>query len=372
MSARPRIVIANAYSRTNSGDGLLVDETARLAREAVPDAHLSLIAMAPSTFPEFAGTLNPVSGPSDHMSWHRIARVALSGLPHPAARRVLAEADLVLAVGGGYLRADTPAAALKSLISQASQAPRRDSPPYVYLPQSIGPLPPRVLRTSFERLTRAETVFVRDDRSFAECRAHGFPVVRAPDLAVLAIAERWSARPVRDRPTARPVRVGLVARNLPDRHGYWEKVRRVAAMPGVELLVQSAGRGNDDPAFYASLGLPGPHRLLRDALASDLPPDVTIAVRMHGALESILAGVPAVHLSYERKGWGAYADLGVSEFVHHAWRFDADRVATQAHDLAIDPTHYWTSIEARIPALRRERADLVTAIRAAATARRRA
>lgn len=370
MNRPPRIVIANAYSRTNSGDGLLVDESARLALEAFPSAELSLIAMAPSSFPEYPHALNPVSGPSEDMPWHRVARVFLTRLPHPAVRDLLRDADLVLAVGGGYLRANTPVAALKSLISHASQAPRREAPPYIYLPQSIGPLPPRGLHTSFERLKRAERVYVRDDRSLAECLQHGFPAVRAPDLAVMAIADRWSGTSLDDQNRSRPARIGLVARSLPDRHGYVDKVRHLAALPGVELLVQSAGRGNDDPSFYESIGRPGPHRTLKEALASADRPDVTISVRMHGALESILAGVPSVHLSYERKGWGAFEDLGVGEYVHHAWRFDGDDVMGQALEIADRPDAFWKQIEASIPRLRVARGALTRAIRDATPGRR--
>jgi len=69
-------------------------------------------------------------------------------------------------------------------------------------------------------------------------------------------------------------------------------------------------------------------------------------VRLHGAIAALLAGRPAIHLAYERKGWGAYQDLGLDEFVHDARTFDPAAVAAQTRALAADPAPFRARIEA--------------------------
>ncbi|OII38156.1 hypothetical protein BIU98_14880 [Curtobacterium sp. MMLR14_010] len=113
------------------------------------------------------------------------------------------------------------------------------------------------------------------------------------------------------------------------------------------LLVQSTGRGNDDPAFYNDLGFDGIFPTLQQQLLSEARPSVVISVRLHGSLQSLRAGVPTIHLSYERKGWGAFEDLGLSEYVHNARNFSAERVAEQALNLRETSAAYWRAVAGR-------------------------
>jgi len=66
-----------------------------------------------------------------------------------------------------------------------------------------------------------------------------------------------------------------------------------------------------------------------------------VSVRLHGAIAALLAGIPAIHLAYERKGWGAYEDLGLREYVHDARTFDPALVARQAEELSVNPAPLW-------------------------------
>lgn len=364
MSHEKRAVILDAYRRSNAGDGLLVDEAIKLVREAVPGIDVRLISMDPSGFPEYPNGLHPVSGTRGRMTpWDLLLRLA-TGRPHPDVSRAINEADVAVAVGGGYLRADGISAALKSYLSHMVQAPTsRGRTPYVYLPQSIGPLPPRWAPYGVWRLKRAGTIFVRDDRSAAELSRFGVSTVRMPDLAVVALA----TNPDRARRDAAHKGVGLVARAIEVRGGaYRSRLEELHRLLDPEILVQSEGAGNDDPSFYRSLGWHGTHRGLVSAVNSSSTPAVVVSVRLHGALQSILSGVPSVHLSYERKGWGAYEDLGLSDFVHNAWTFDPARVAVQVQDLSRDPSSYWARVDERLPRIRGERARIIEAIHDAA------
>lgn len=356
-----KAVILDAYRRSNAGDGLLVDEAFGLVNEAFPGISTTLISMEPSSFPEYGPGLHPIAGTSERMQPTNLLARLLTARPHPAVTAAIEDADIAVAVGGGYIRGDRPSAAAKSFLSHMVQAPsRRTRTPYVYLPQSIGPLPSRLIPFGTSRLSRAQAVFVRDDRSYAELAERGIHSVRMPDLAAIAIGTaRLTPKAV--EPTSKPA---LIARALSgNESGYQSRLRELIRLIGPEILVQSSGAGNDDRAFYRAQGMGNGLRRTVEALESDRHPSVVTSVRLHGALQSILAGVPAVHLSYERKGWGAYEDLGIPAYVHNARRFDPALVARQVHDLTEDASAYWAAIFARRPALAAARAEILEAMR---------
>lgn len=356
-----RAVILDAYRRSNAGDGLLVDEAIGLVREAFPGISATLVSMEPSSFPEYGPGLHPIAGSHERMRPASLLARLLTARPHPAVAAAIEAADIAVAVGGGYIRADRPSAAAKSFLSHMVQAPtRRTGTPYVYLPQSIGPLPPRVVPFGAPRLARAHTVFVRDDRSYSELAARGIQSVRMPDLAAIAIGTT-PLDPRAAKPMSRP---GLIARALTGgESGYATRLGELMRLIDPEVLLQSSGAGNDDRAFYRRRGWGEGHRHTVEALESDDHPSVVASVRLHGALQSILAGVPAVHLSYERKGWGAFEDLGIQDYVHNARRFDPGLVAQQIRDLAEDASGYWAAIFDRRPALAVARTRIIETMR---------
>lgn len=99
--------------------------------------------------------------------------------------RGLGEYDLVVGVGGGYLRAGHPREALVTALAHGPQLWRagRVDVPAVYLPQSVGPFS-RGTRWVFRRLIgRLDRIYLRDDRSVEEAGAPRS--VRFPDLALL-------------------------------------------------------------------------------------------------------------------------------------------------------------------------------------------
>src|SRR5690606_35853568 len=165
------------------------------------------------------------------------------------------------------------------------------------------PLPPVPFRSIAQRLRNARIVYVRDDRSQQELRSVGVVAARMPDLAVLSLATSLPAPLLGNGP------VGLVARALDGKdRSYRARMLKLHQLLQPEILVQSRGRGNDDPTFYRSLGWNAEHRSMLDAVSGPAAPAAVVSVRLHGSLQAILAGVPSVHLSYERKGWGAYED----------------------------------------------------------------
>jgi hypothetical protein len=189
---------------------------------------------------------------------------------------------------------------------------------------------------------------------------------RRPDMAVFAIARRPGLLAAPRQNLAGSPR--LIARALKHRPkqsaAYGRKLAILSeAISDLKPALQSSGRGNDDAAFYRRMGWDTHVPFLRDLFDGPDFPSVVISVRLHGALEAIRAGAPAIHLSYERKGFGAYADLGISEFVHNVNTFDPELVIDQVSKLREDPSDYWSRIGARCEAIRDEYEELSTDLR---------
>ena len=158
------------------------------------------------------------------------------------------------------------------------------------------------------------------------------------------------------RHLSRPVSGGdggpavLVGRELTNGRPYEERLAALAARLGdVVWAAQAEGIGKkSDLSLYERLGVRSRGRLL-DVLSGR--PGVVVSTRLHGAIQALLAGVPAVHLGYERKSWSAYQDLGVSDYAHDARAFDPEEVAAQARALVADPSDFWKRIERQRPSL---------------------
>ncbi|WP_175965432.1 hypothetical protein [Burkholderia sp. BCC0322] len=59
-------------------------------------------------------------------------------------------------------------------------------------------------------------------------------------------------------------------------------------------------------------------------------PICVVSGRLHGALESVLQGRPAYHVSYARKGFGTYANQHLDDSVVNGAAFDPDLVAKKS------------------------------------------
>ncbi|MFW2271893.1 polysaccharide pyruvyl transferase family protein [Burkholderia orbicola] len=379
MMHRPaHVALLHAYSARNSGDGLLVDLSVALLRDAFgTDTHVSIVAADPASFPGYRD-VHPApvlaAGGAGRLIGAAMAALPVGANPALAGlRALLRRADLIVGVGGGYLRARNAIEALKLEAGHLVQmrAARAAGKPVVYLSQSIGPAAgsPALAGHLTSLLAGFNAVFVRDDRSAALLAANA-NTRRAPDLAVLEFARRAHDFRARTRAAAStPAHVAFVLRRPPA----WNDaqcarylaatdalIERLGTLCRITFAVQSTGRGNDDAAYYRERGLDAT-RTLKDVLADDTP-DAVVSVRLHGALEAILHGVPAYHLSYERKGFGAYADLGVGHWVANAAGFDAAAVC----DTLLAPhalSRFWMQADAGLARLACEREKIVATLR---------
>jgi polysaccharide pyruvyl transferase WcaK-like protein len=379
MTKPTHVVLLHAYSSHNSGDGLLVDLSVDLLKGAFGNAtSVSIIAADPGSFARYTQVYSaPVLASS---GFSRLAGVASALLPVERNGRLcelsshIAKADIVVGVGGGYLRARNWTEALKLEAGHLLQmrAACRSGKPVVYLPQSIGPVMAAApVRSHLTRmLGEFSSVFVRDDRS-AAFLVRNPNTYRAPDLAVLDFERRSAQIIAHAQQGDLSVRhVAFVLRKAPSwtalqRQRYEAATRKLvhglARSCRITFAVQSMGRGNDDLAYYRSIDIHGDLVPLKELLKTDRP-DVVVSVRLHGSLESILSGVPSYHLSYERKGFGAYADLGLDNWVANAADFDPDEVI--ARILAPDAIRdFWTNTSLALARISASRDTIVDALR---------
>lgn len=342
------VLILNGYSSSNSGDGLLVDETIRLVQDAFgTDIRLTLLASYPRSFDylgiDVIGTKPTLRGYDKEFL--RILRSKFT------------EFDVVVGVGGGYLRAGSCLELLKMGLVMGPQLVQaaRSSTPSVYLPQSIGPARIGSRPILIKLLKRLETVWVRDERSLEEFAAAG--VERSPDLAILGMK-----RTHLEFDDLAPL-VLTVRRH---RGQVPAQVYSLRARLGViDSFVQSTVGGNDDTDAVKSLlprNILKPKELMTEASRSR----VVIAMRLHAALMAINAGHYVVHLSYERKGFGAFSDLGLRDYVFNVHNFDPVEVSSVAHDLATNSARrdaYDVAIQKALEDVGVSRARIVDSIR---------
>lgn len=341
------MLVLHAYSADNAGDGLLVNETLDLLRESIGECDVTMLASRPESFAHLGIPTFPTV--PTKRGWDRRTKAVLSRID---------DFDLVVGVGGGYLRAGTPVEALKAALVMGPQlaAAARSTAPTIYLPQSIGPAKLGTKRWLRSRLERVDVVMVRDDRSLSEIAARSMR--RVPDLATAAIAaQRTSENGVDPVPV---VSIRAVHGKVnPD-------VYRVADAIGTyDGYIQSTVGGNDDRKASATLS---PRRVISrdDLMVPGVTPRVVVAVRLHAALMALAAGHYVVHLAYERKGFGAFDDLGVLPWVHSVNTFDVSVVVDQVRTLLTDSearSDYDSRIRAASDHIATGRAGIITEMR---------
>ncbi|HEX5365473.1 MAG TPA: polysaccharide pyruvyl transferase family protein [Acidimicrobiales bacterium] len=359
------IGVLHAYSRANAGDGLLVDLTLdRLARAGVDRADVLLVALDPDSFadvPRRVGTGTRRRG----LGWDLLPAVgraaaltatSLADRPVGPLGRSLAGCRALVAVGGGYLRAADATSSAGTAVNHLPQllAAAAGEAPSLYLPQSIGPLRGPVGAAVGRALRRVDTVCVRDPWSAAEL-AEPANVRRLPDLAVLELAEVVDGL----EPVPPGGRVGFVARPVAHAPGYEAAMAAVADGLGSRAVwaVQTAGdRTKSDAVHYRRMGVDPRHRLT-DLLAGRQLSAVA-SVRLHGALMAVRAGVPAVHLAYDRKGPAAFADLGLDDWCLDVRSLRSEELGAALAALTADPRPYWDRLRRRAGDLRAASAAL--------------
>lgn len=308
-----KVLLLHAYSAKNTGDGLLVDSAIEFLNECYEDPEITLLASYPNTFADRKCRVLPILPTS--ADWFKTINVLIRASCF----------DLVCGVGGGYLRFGKPIESIKTSLVHLPQLlfAAFARTPSIYLPQSIGPV------NRFQRplvsylLSKIDLIALRDNRSVSELALSN--VRRIPDMATFRISPGVGRKIHVD---ATPV---LSVRNI--RGQLPREIHQLSqALGEYDTFVQSSVSGNDDRAATATLN--GTRELSKDELlVNSSQPRIVVAVRLHAALMAIAAGHYVIHLAYERKGFGAFSDLGLSEWVHNVHNFDSATVASQVRCL---------------------------------------
>jgi len=350
------ILVIHAFSRLNAGDALLVDLTIeRLARLGYDKGSMIIAALDPESFnngPQVVGVPGePHSTISLGVVKAAIHRTNLRGSP---LGQLFTQADGVVAVGGGYLHTSGLVESIGCWLNHVGQLELavRSGAPTVYLPQSIGPLRGPIGALIRKHLQGVHLVAVRDDESLRELGSRP-NVRRFPDLAILELPRRISRETTRGS-GAHSIVIGRRLRSGADYERRFGGLLERLKAP--HFALQADVGPKSDALFYEYLGVEVSGSL--DAVASRLPGGVVVSVRLHGALQALLLGWPAIHLSYDRKGWGAYCDLGLAEYVHDAYRFDPDLVARQADTLQRDASDFWGKLDQVLPTIAQQDSEL--------------
>lgn len=325
-----KVLIVHAYSAENRGDGLLVEETVSRVQQAFgSDVEVSVVASYPKSFEHLGCPLYN-------------SRPSLRGYDPDYVRLLLTRArdyDAIVSVGGGFLRGKTLVETVKTSLVHGPQlvlaASRREAS--VYLPQSIGPFSTPVSKVVMLLLKSLGAVWLRDDRSVVELQipnAH-----RAPDLAILGMTRQR-------KPFNHAEQVVMTVRHV---NGQLTRpVKKLRKLLGsVDSYVQSNVSSNSDVRAVQELA---PHNVFEysEFMTDNEDSRVVVAVRLHAALMALAAGHYVVHLAYERKGFGAFQDLGLEQYVHNVNDFDAERVLRSVNILRNDASvreHYDRRIE---------------------------
>lgn len=366
-------VITHVFSRRNAGDGLLVDLTLNVCRDAgISTEECYLLALDAESFHDFGRVYQAHGEPTARLSGrllqaagvvaaNSVFSVTGSNYRYGCVSDILSKAKAIIGVGGGYLVTDSLSRSAGVLLNHMTQleVASRAPVPTVYMPQSIGPLPGFIGRQVAKTLRKIDRVYLRDDESISEL-GPGSNFRRCADLAVLQLARKISGPEFSVREGENTL---LVGRALPRGGSYSENLLRLAKLvstPGWAIQADVAGP-RSDRVFYDQIGVRA-DQSLADSLAQ-ADGGVVVSVRLHGAIAALLAGWPAIHLSYERKGIGAYEDLGLGEFVHDARNFDPHLVNDQVQSLRNHCGFFWDRIKAASADLNSQYSNLVADLR---------
>jgi colanic acid/amylovoran biosynthesis protein len=349
-----RILIIQAYTPANMGDGAILLSMQKEARRVFgDDVEVHVAALDPEAYAEHLGVI----AHGQLLPWkltifwgtsggrYRLERAARSTIL-PAQTRVTLQAylnaDLVLAAGGGYLadyyRRQFPFWHLDYRCATAAGVP------FVFFSQGFGPAETWVSKLFLAKALRRSRLFIgRDHLSIERLERFGADmskVAMCPDVALLHVDLPEGAGRVPEPTLGMSLlRWANYLRDVDGQHlTYMDAVQSavsdlLAENDGTRLQIQSTNSAlgpnamddisvADDMAARLTKAGFGP-RLenipwTADPIAfatSASRCELFLASRMHSAVLNLVAGVPVVGIAYEEKMRGLMTMFGLEEFV---------------------------------------------------------
>lgn len=390
-----KVVVSHVYSNDNAGDAALLSVLIGDLRAVWPDVEIVVLTMDRTdrdehfegcrVYPSFMfhafGRFRSKPLKFAHAGWV-IAATLLSALPEgrwhlgadlSGVMSSYRDADLVVGVGGGYLRGKPGLASTTALalLLHPLLLTRLLGKPAVLYTQSIGPFGNRLQAALASRALRGvDLIVAREDLTVSTLAELGVTanVVRSVDGAFgFTTGETVNLRyligvsgdglvvgvTVRDwLPSAGQDRYERAVAQLCD----WVIGRYGAAVVFIPQVTNEY-HGDDDrvPARRVAermrrdaIVLDGhyDHRTMK-ALYGEL--DVLVGTRFHSVIFALTAGVPAIAIEYEYKTRGIMGDLGLERWVIDITAVDGSSLIERFDALAATRADYIAHLKVRLP-----------------------
>ncbi len=371
------VLIANAYSARNRGDGVIVSQMVRLFEDR--GCTVRVMSDDPQDaarydVPTFAPVIPIFPEPGATFARRRLA-AALWAWVRPPQHPAFDWADACISAGGGYFYDDGSAGARLNLLLRllTLRAARRQGLPVVLFSQSIGPWRSRAAAVLVSReLRRTDLVIVREAISLAVCRELGLKNCELCDDCAFTLEPGRAPAGVIDGPA-----VGVTVMNqLPGVIGAGQARYRAALAQGIiealedrdeEVLVISqvaAHAGDDDrPAcrtLATELSAAGVRARFLDVV--DMADQelcavygslrLVVASRLHSAIMALSAGTPAVAIAYLPKTHGIFQRMGLGDMSLSASSLNATALARAIGDALQRHDELANALRARLPSVR--------------------
>jgi len=394
-----KVVVSHVYSRDNAGDAALLSVLIDDLRSIRPDMEIVVLTL----------DLNDLGKPFDgcpvrpSFMFHALNRFrfrprkfaycawvmastllnARTGgrwrLPDDLSRVMdsYRDADLVVGVGGGYLRGKPGLAStteLALLLHPLVLAHQLDKPVVLYT-QSVGPFGNRVQTVAASKVLRSvDLILVREDVTVSTLEALGVStnVVRSVDGGFAFTSDaRIDLRDLVGAPDNAWV-VGVTVRRWLPAAGQaryedafaqlcdWV-IDRYGATVVFIPQVTSDHHGDDDriPARRVAALMRHDPVVLEDkydhgrikALYREL--DMMVGTRFHSVIFALTARVPALAIEYEHKTTGIMRDLGLERWVMDIAAVDGGPLIARFDALVAARSDYVAQLEERLPLYQR-------------------
>jgi colanic acid/amylovoran biosynthesis protein len=375
-----RILIINTYSPYELGDHAIFEATCLLIKHRFPKCRITVMSSFVEEFKRVTAhrVIRDVFYPPPGSSWltslllpfvkavhcclyflcYRAFKSRfLAWLEEDDPFRVVAESDIVIAEGGGYLYSSNKAPfsrAMMSCLLRIALAAALGKPAIVF-PISLGPI-----RRKYEghvvrwALKKAKTIAMREPISHElalELRLPPEKLRLVPDVAFL-----WSEAVSEYRPTGQQVRVLMTVadwsfaackgqharRHLEDYVRSLVDLIRFLGRRGVHVSVfpQVVVPPGDDDSTIAHwvaaqvgdqrccvLAVPLRQRTnIRQILSLFGEFDLLVGTRMHSCILGMCAGIPTIALAYQPKTLGTFSMLGLQEYCLDATNVNSRRL----------------------------------------------
>jgi len=373
------VLLVNAYSARNRGDGMIVSQMIALFRER--GCRLRVISDDPGDRErldaEWVAPLVPTwgEGRGPVARARRLARIARAWLAPPVTHESFRWADVVVSAGGGYLYDDGTAPSRINIVMRLLplRTALRAGLPVVLFSQSIGPFRSRGWgRLVAGVLRRCSLVIVRERYSLGVCEALGVGRVELCDDAAFVLEPRGEP-PERIEPPA----IGVTVLNaLPGVDEQGHRAYRAALRDGLLEALAGSGervavvsqvavhdRDSDVGAareLAAELTAGGVAARFVDlgaapdaaAVAFYSQLDLVVASRLHSGILALCGGTPVIGLGYLPKTDGVLERAGFPELVLPAAGLRAGELATVVRDALGRRDELREEVARRLPGLR--------------------